>query len=264
MTDATRSFLLTSGILPLALIGTMVIMLILGRWVGMRIGAQRSHSEDKTEEIMVGAIFGLLALIVAFSFSGASERYDNRREMIAKEYDAIGTAYGSVDLLADKDQAMLRADFTKLVDERLVLYKHAADTKAYEIRLDQFEVTRNKLWADAVASVKNTPFPEKLVASQILPQISDMNSAIDTQRFAMKMHPPQAVTISLFALILIGAFIAGYNLGLTNHHDWLLIILFVSLMAGFVYLTINLEHPLIGFIGLDDFEIELVRLRQTM
>ncbi|MEY4328802.1 MAG: hypothetical protein RL703_621, partial [Pseudomonadota bacterium] len=38
----------------------------------------------------------------------------------------------------------------------------------------------------------------------------------------------------------------------------------VSLMAGFVYLTINLEHPLIGFIGLDDFEIELVRLRQTM
>lgn len=264
MTDSIRSYLLTSGILPWLLASSMILMLIIGRRVGIGVRDKKGNVGDKADETMVGAIFGLLALIIAFSFSGASDRYDKRRAMIAEEYSTIGTAYDSIILLAEKDQAQLRTDFLKMMDERLVLYKNTTDTKAYEALHDQFDATRDKLWRDAVKSVKDTPFPEKLVASQILPQISDMNDALDNQRLAMKMHPPKVVTFSLFTLLLIGAFITGYNLGLTNRHDWLLITLFVSLMAGSVYITINLEHPLIGFIGLNDFEIELVRLRQSM
>ena len=264
MSDHLRSLLVTSGLFPWAMAGLMILILLWGQKIGTVAREKHGAREDKADETMVSAIFGLLALIVAFTFSGASDRYDHRRELVAKEASTIGTAYASVDLLAEKDQPQLRAHFKKLVDERIVLYKNVTESNAYEARHDEFDRTRNRLWSDAVKSVKDTPFPEKLVSSQILPEISDMNDALDNQRLAMKMHPPRVLSISLFVLILIGAFVTGYNLGLTNKRDWLLISMFVTLMAGTFYITLNLEYPLIGFIGLEDFEMELLRLRRSM
>src|SRR6185369_11884510 len=46
-----------------------------------------------------GAIFGLMGLILAFTFSGAAERFDLRKHLIIEEANAIGTAYLRVDLL---------------------------------------------------------------------------------------------------------------------------------------------------------------------
>ena len=46
-----------------------------------------------------GAVFGLLGLILAFSFSGAATRFEQRRHLITEEANAIGTAYLRLDLL---------------------------------------------------------------------------------------------------------------------------------------------------------------------
>ena len=264
MSDHLRELLLSTGLLPLAAGGLMLAMILIGRRVGTKIRTRTSGESFKADETIVGAVFGLLALIMAFTFSGASDRYDHRRELIAKEVSTIGTAYASIDLLPTGDQPRLRESFRELVDERINLYQEIVRRNGYEKRLEQFEKIRNQLWTEAVRSVKKTPFPEKLVAAQILPEISDMNDALDNQRLAMKMHPPKIIMQSLLALILIGAFVTGYNLGLTNKSDWLLIPLFVILMAGTYYVTVNLEYPLIGFINLDDFQVELVHLRQSM
>ena len=45
-----------------------------------------------------GAVFALFGLLVAFSFSGAAERFDVRRQLIVEEANAIGTAYLRIDL----------------------------------------------------------------------------------------------------------------------------------------------------------------------
>jgi hypothetical protein len=46
-----------------------------------------------------GAIFGLLGLILAFSFSGALTRFDARRHLVVEEANDIGTAWLRVALL---------------------------------------------------------------------------------------------------------------------------------------------------------------------
>lgn len=262
--DNIQSYLFTSGILPWLLGAIIISMLALGRKIGISRRTKHKNNEEKAEETIVGAIFGLLALIIAFSFSGASDRYDYRRHLIEEEVSTIGTAYSSVDLLDVANQLLLREHFKNILDQRIALYKNVIDTDTFQTRLDTFDKARNSLWSDAVKSVKDTQFPEKLVVSQILPQISDMNDALEKQRVAMKMHPPKVITISLLFLILAGAFITGYNLGLTNRQDWLLIVIFVTLMSGTYYITVNLEYPLVGFIGFHDFEAELLRLRQSM
>jgi hypothetical protein len=51
--------------------------------------------------VIDGAVFGLMALLLGFSFSGAVSRFDTRRELIVQETNAIGTAWLRVDLLPD-------------------------------------------------------------------------------------------------------------------------------------------------------------------
>ena len=48
---------------------------------------------------MEGVIFGLLSLLIAFTFSGAASRFERRRDLIVQEANAIGTAYLRIDLL---------------------------------------------------------------------------------------------------------------------------------------------------------------------
>ena len=51
-----------------------------------------------------GAVFGVMGLLLAFTFSGAASRFDGRRQLIVQETNAIGTAYLRVDLLAASRQ----------------------------------------------------------------------------------------------------------------------------------------------------------------
>src|SRR5262245_36707693 len=79
---------------------------------GWRIGRGRiSHDGEASSAgtgTIDGAIFGLMGLLIAFSFSGAASRFDGRRHLILEESNTIGTAYLRLDLLPAEAQAALK------------------------------------------------------------------------------------------------------------------------------------------------------------
>src|SRR5580765_7773073 len=76
-------------------LGLFLGMLILLE-VGRRIGARRLAEDPEGAEAGVGtvegAVFALLGLLIAFTFSGAASRFDTRRQLIIEETNDIGTA----------------------------------------------------------------------------------------------------------------------------------------------------------------------------
>jgi len=256
--------LLQSWQFPFLLLGAMAIVLEAGWRTGSLLQIRRGHEKSGTDDTIIAAIFGLLALFMAFYYSGASDRYDHRRQLIAEEVSTIGSAYNSIELLAEGDQPGLRENFKILVDRRISLYKNIADIGQLEQRLEEFEEIRSTIWHQAAKAAKSTPFPDKLLASHILPQISAMADAADAQKLALKFHPPRVVTFSLFLLLLVGGFLTGYTMGVERRRHWLLQTFFISLMVGAVYLILCLEYPLTSNIGLDDFEVEFIKLRAQM
>ena len=110
---------------------------------------------------------------------------------------------------------------------------------------------------------RETPYPEKLIAAQILPELSSMFDASANQRLAMKLHPPPIIWQALICLSLVGSLVAGYSLGLQKKRDWFLTLVFIVMMAGTIMVILNLEYPRLGFVKLDDFDIELVNLRKS-
>ncbi len=85
--------------IALALFAGMLLLLDIGRRIGARRRAQDAGGAGAGTGAVEGAVFALLGLLVAFTFSGAASRFDARRALVVEEANAIGTAYLRLDLL---------------------------------------------------------------------------------------------------------------------------------------------------------------------
>src|SRR5215472_5800681 len=99
--------------------------------IGYRIGRKRKSGDPQTSIEVIGtvdaAVFGLLGLILAFTFSGASERLVIRRAQIVQEANAIGTAYLRIDVLPLSDQPVIRGLFRAYLDARIEAFDKFGD-----------------------------------------------------------------------------------------------------------------------------------------
>ena len=97
----------TSAVLFVAFFGTLTAFLEAGRRAG-----RRAFASDKAHPSGLGTVealmFGLLGLLLAFTFSGAAERLDTRRWQVVDEANAIGTAWLRLDVLPASAQPKLR------------------------------------------------------------------------------------------------------------------------------------------------------------
>ena len=263
--ESLRIYLMTSGMLLWFLLICMLIMVEIGWRVGVYFASKHGVKKIDASDTFLASIFGLLALLIALTFSGASDRFDKRRDLIVQEVSAIGTAYQSIDLLAKRDQPKIREIFKRYIDSRISLYKNM--DILVEIHLEQKVAAHNaigdEIWKAVVSAVEDTAYPQKLDSAQILPQVSDMFTASENQRLASKFHPPPIIVQALVGLAFIGSLIAGYNMGIEKSRDWLLTIICVFLMSGTIYVIMGLEYPRLGKDKLDNFDIELVTLRKS-
>ena len=57
----------------------ILLCLEVGRRIGIRRSAQAAEGTAAEGRVVEGVVFGLLGLLVAFTFSGAAARFDARR-----------------------------------------------------------------------------------------------------------------------------------------------------------------------------------------
>jgi len=116
MLDLYNYSLLTIFLVGLAAILTAIEI---GRWLGVHAGGEAGGNVSTLE----GAIIGLLALILGFTFAMALSRFEARRDAILTEANAIGTTALRARLLPDphrkevlgllRDYANIRLDITQ-------------------------------------------------------------------------------------------------------------------------------------------------------
>src|SRR3954453_16539252 len=73
--------------------------LAFGRWLGKRAVGRYGPAALPNVGAPETAVFALLGLLIAFSFSGALSRFDTRRALVVEEANAVGTAYVRLDLV---------------------------------------------------------------------------------------------------------------------------------------------------------------------
>jgi hypothetical protein len=227
----------------------------------------RLHNKDENASkglgVIDGAVFGLMGLLLAFSFSGAEARFEVRRQLIVQETNAIGTAYLRVDLLPEALQPQVRDDFRAYVDSRLTFYRELTTDRAQTLKnLARSNELQKRVWTDAVAAAKQTGSPA--VLSLIVSSLNDMIDITTVRLVALLTHPPLLIYVTLVVLALASALIAGFGMGDSGKRPWLHTLVYAVALTATVYTIMDLEFPRAGIVRVDRYDQILIDQRNSM
>jgi hypothetical protein len=239
-----------------------IVLMEGGRRIGLRRLAQDPEGVRAGVGAIEGAIFGLMGLLLAFSFSVAASRFDARRQLVVEETNAIGTAYLRLNLLSSNRSPALKKLFCQYVDARLDAYKKFPDTEAVRKGLAKATALQDKIWNDAVAATREEGYQPATML--LLPSLNEMIDITTTRSMAAQTHPPVVIFMMLSALLLISSFLAGVGMAGGKTRSWVHILGFAVITAVTMYVILDLEYPRLGLIRLDAFDQALVELRQSM
>lgn len=245
----------------LAFVAVLFFGMLVALEAGYRFGRRRHGKETGGQGAVEGAVFALLGLLVAFTFSGAAARFDWRRGLIVEEANAIGTAYLRVDVLPAAVQPPLRETFRRYVDSRLAIYRALPDVAAAYAALERSNAIQRALWTAAVEASHDAPGPAAIL---LLPALNQMIDITTTRTAATFTHPPVVVFGMLGGLALVCALFAGHGMGVSPHRSWLHMIIFAAVIALTVFVILDLEYPRLGLVRVESFDQLLVEAREAM
>jgi hypothetical protein len=245
------------------LFACMLIMLEVGRRIGIRRRSKESEGERGSLGTIEGAVFALFGLVVAFTFSGAASRFNEKRMLIAEEANTIETAYLRLRLLPQEDQPELQCLFRRYLDSRLETYRKLPNMEAAEAEMANSKHMQEEIWTKAVAA-SALPNSHPDAGKLLLPALNSMIDITTIRKMALQTHPPNIIYILLFSLGLICSLLAGYRMAIGQHRSWLHILSFAAITVIVVYVIIDIEYPRVGLIRLHGFDQSLVDVRKNM
>ncbi len=249
------------------LAGGLLVVILAFLEVGRRIGLCRQQVDPEGAGAGLGAIdgavFGLMGLLIAFTFSGAATRFDARRQLVGQEANNIGTAYLRIDLLPQAAQPALREDFRNYTETRFTIFRELrTDAGAARRELVRSEELQGKIWNEAVAACKEVNSPA--VTTLVLSSLNDMIDITTTRRVAAETHPPQVVFYGLGLLVIATSLLAGYGMAGAKKRSWIHMLAYAFIMASTLYVILDMEYPRVGLIRLDAADRVLVDVRNSM
>jgi len=142
--------------------------------------SQRRH--DLTEDVrpdysvVLAATMTLLGLIIGFSFSMATGRYDLRKNYEEAEANAIGTEYVRADLLPAADAVQVKTLLRQYTDLRIRFYSARGGDALRQINADTAKL-QDQLWVAASRPASAEPTPVRALA------VAGMNDVLNSQGY---------------------------------------------------------------------------------
>lgn len=233
---------------------------------GRRIGVWRNakHSEDTAKPFVAleGSVFGLMGLLLAFTFSSAASRFETRRHLAVEEANAIGTAWLRLDLLPAPRQTGLRENFRAYMDSRMAFYRDITDSQAVRRALFEATALQQQIWSQALTACSEAPAVS--TPSLVLGSLNAMFDVRTTRTVAANTHLSSEIAILLILCPLLCSFLAGISFAARARRSWTHMLAFAAILSFTVFVIFDLEYPRVGMIRLDEFDKVLIDLRIEM
>jgi hypothetical protein len=184
---------------PLLLFMVSLVVLSIVAVAGSRLRQRYPSANDEQNEhlaVILAATLTLLGLIIGFSFSMATNRYDQRKNLEEAEANAIGTELLRADLLPANDAANVRKLLAEYTGQRIQFYLEKDDEqrKRTNARTAQLQVA---LWSAVRASSAAQPTPVEALA------LAGMNDVINSQGYTQAAFWNRIPTAAWFLMAII-------------------------------------------------------------
>ena len=247
-----------------------LILLNFGRHLGLRyLKQQRDATNMAGLATVEGAVFALIGLLLAFTISGALQRFDERRQLVVQEANAASTAHDRLGLFEGDVGRNLQAKLKDYIQARVDLYRMPHDFALWrhsELFSSEQQVKivdlKNKVWNATVAVCPQANF--RPVCSQALPPLTNLFEVARLRLGASERHPPQIVYVMLFGLGLGGSLLAGFGMAAATARSWIHMLIFAGTLTVTLYAVTDMEYPRLGLIRIETFDHFLVDAHQQM
>jgi hypothetical protein len=195
---------------PILIFVITFLLLWFSAWAGGRV-SERRH--DLLEEmrpdfgVILAASLTLLGLIIGFSFSMATARYDLRKTYEEAEANAIGTEYVRADLLSPAEASQVRGLLRRYVDLRIEFYEIWSWDELTQVNRETAQI-QNQLWIAASQSAMAQPTPVRALA------VAGMNDVLNSQGYTQAAwwnRIPVGAWCLMFAIALFCNALLGYG-----------------------------------------------------
>lgn len=217
-------------------------------WIGAIL---RNRKEEATPlSAIEGSLFGLLGLLLAFTFSMSASRYDARKAIMVEEANDIGTALLRADMYEDSLRNAFRQDFQEYIKARIAYYDAGRDTMLFNQAKANTEIIFKSLWSKAIQGSRKA---ENITATQqMIPALNTMYDATTLRTAAGKSRVPDSIIVLLFLLSMACSFFAGYVIPSGKKMEKITILGFVVLTILVIYVILDLDRPRRGIINMDE------------
>jgi hypothetical protein len=245
-------------LLLLCLLVVIAGVLRLGWLCGRR--RLRLHGEQANEGLgaLDAAVFGMMGLLLAFTFTGAASRFDERRSLVTAEVNALGTSWLRLDMLPEPARAELRDLFRLYLDGRIAAYQNPDRVQALAQLTEHTARMQARIWNRLMEAIRDTPSVPPVI---LLPPVNEAFDLSTTRILATRQHPPPAIYAMLVMMVLVSGFLAGFSQAKAARQSLLHMAGFATTTTLALYLIIDLEYPRMGLVRVDTFDQALVELR---
>jgi hypothetical protein len=231
------------------------LLLWFAAWVGAKV-SQWGHglSEEMRPDfaVILAASLTLLGLIIGFSFSMATARYDLRKTYEEAEANAIGTEYVRADLLAPAEASQVRELLKQYTDLRIQFYNTPRWDSLTEINQNTARV-QDQLWALASQSAMAQPTPVRALA------VAGMNDVLNSQGYTQSAwwnRIPVGAWCLMFAIAVTCNVLLGYG---ARRMGMVLFMILPLLVAISFFLIADIDSPRGGVIRVHPQNLESLR-----
>jgi hypothetical protein len=199
--------------------GTLVVVLVAieaGYLLG-RVMHRRSEDEKESPvSAIAGAILGLAAFMLAFTFGIVAERYDARRALVREDAVALRTAWQRSDFLPEPDRAEANTLLRQYVDVRVTFAEEGSlDPARVKSVLTETQRIQDRLWGMAVANARQDMNSD--VAALYIESLNEVNG-IHASRVAVGIQArvPLEIWLVLYGITILGMASVGYQTGIAG------------------------------------------------
>lgn len=227
----------------------MILCIVAGAALKRHRNAGGEVQDNPANSIIYGAVFGLMAFLLGFTFSMGGTRFNERRQASIVEANAISTAAFRIKLYPDSEQVVLRRLFKQYLQTRIDNFEADADIERILAAEKRRENVTHQLWQEVTDySKKNSSV---IISGQMLPAVNIMFDAATSSTYSELLRVPTSIVLMLFSFSLICAFFVGYLSVGKGRFDWFTGIGFCVLISVVFFTTLDLDRPRRGLIKLD-------------
>ena len=201
---------------------------------------------------LAGTQLAFLALLIGFTFSMALSRYSERKAILQREVNDLGTCYLRTDILAapyaEEAKALLR-QYVKIRVEDFAELNDDAREAEFTRRTD---AVQERLWANAMSAIRAEKRLDAPITALYVNSLNQVLSDRSERAYSLvSNHLPEAIIWLLIAVAMLTVGLSGYSSGLHLRRSPIVrVVLIVSTVMAIV-LIVDLDRPRRGVIRID-------------